>query len=151
MIALQTAFKNRDRHELSFITELLDSKNLNSINDFNIKNAIISNRMMSLLLSQLALNKESKKFFDGLLTIDSMEGGDYFDIKIEDVKDMIDEKELRFKNKRELIQSFYLSFDKKYMLLGYIKNDEIYFIPKNQDVDEEIILNPEDAFIFIKY
>ena len=151
LIALQTAFKNRDRHELSFITELLDSKNLNSINDFNIKNAIISNRMMSLLLSQLALNKESKKFFDGLLTIDSMEGGDYFDIKIEDVKDMIDEKELRFKNKRELIQSFYLSFDKKYMLLGYIKNDEIYFIPKNQDVDEEIILNPEDAFIFIKY
>ncbi len=151
LIALQTAFKNRDRHELSFVTELLDSKNLNSINDFNIKNAIISNRMMSLLLCQLALNKESKKFFDGLLTIDSMEGGDYFDIKIEAVKDMIDEQELKFKNRGELIQSFYLSFEKKYMLLGYIKDEKIIFIAKNQDDDEEIILNPNDEFVFIKY
>ena len=152
LIALQTAFKHRNRHELSFVTELLDSKNLNSINDFNIKNAIISNKMMSLLLSQLALNKESKKFFDGLLTIDSVEGGDYFDIKIEKVKDMIDDKEeLKFKNRRELIQSFYLSFDKKYMLLGYTKEDEIIFVPKNQDSDTEIVLNPDDEFIFIKY
>ena len=152
LIALQTAFKHRDRHELSFITELLDSKNLNSINDFNIKNAIISNRMMSLLLSQLSLNKESKKFFEGLLTIDSKEGGDYFDIKIEEVKDMLDDSEvLSFKNRSELIQSFYLSFDKKYMLIGYVQDEEVVFIAKDQDVDKEINLKPDDSFIFIKY
>ena len=76
LIALHTAFKERNRSELSFVTELLDSKNLNSTNDFHIKNAIISNRMMSLLLCQLALNKDSKKFFEGLLTVDNAEGGD---------------------------------------------------------------------------
>ena len=152
LIALQTAFKHRDRHELSFVTELLDSKNLNSINDFNIKNAIISNRMMSLLLSQLALNKQSKKFFEGLLTIDAYEGGDYFDIKIEKVKDLFDESEvLSFANRRELVHSFYLSFDKKYMLLGYIHDEEVIFIPKNQDEEKEIKLELEDELVFIKY
>ena len=152
LIALQTAFKNRNRHELSFITELLDSKNLNSINDFNIKNAIISNRMMSLLLSQLSLNKESKRFFEGLLTIDSADGGDFFDIKIKKVSDMIESDEvLTFKNRRELIQSFYLGFDKKYMLMGYIQDEEIIFIPKNQDDVKEIKLSGDDSFIFIKY
>ena len=64
---------------------------------------------------------------------------------------MTQEEELKFKNRRELIQSFYLSFDKKYMLLGYTKEDEIIFIPKNQDSDIEIVLNPDDEFIFIKY
>ena len=151
LIALQTAFKNRNRNELSFVTELLDSKNLNSINDFNIKNAIISNRMMSLLLSQLTLNKESKKFFEALLTIDSEDGGDCFDIKIKKVSDMVDEEELRFKTRSEMIQSFYLSFEKKYMLLGYIKKDEIIFVPKDQDLEKEIVINKDDSFIFIKY
>ena len=152
LIALHTAFKERNRSELSFVTELLDSKNLNSTNDFHIKNAIISNRMMSLLLCQLALNKDSKKFFEGLLTVDNAEGGDYFDIKIKKVCEMIDEsEELKFKNRAELIQSFYLSFDKKYMLLGYIKDDEITFIPKNQDENNPILLSKDDSFIFIKY
>lgn len=152
LIALQTAFKNRDRHELSFVTELLDSRNLNSINDFNIKNAIISNRMMSLLLSQLALNKQSNKFFDGLLTIDAYEGGDYFDIKLEKVKDMFEEKEnLTFKTKRDLIYSFYLSFEKKYMLMGYVHDEQIIFLPKHQDEEKEIKLEPDDDLIFIKY
>ena len=151
LIALQTAFVNRNRHELSFVTELLDSKNLNSINDFNIKNAIISNRMMSLLLSQLCLNKDSKKFFDGLLTTDIEEGGDFFDIKIEKVGNMVEGDILAFKSKAELIQSFYVSFNKKYMLLGYIKDDEVVFIPKNQDTLELIKLSKDDSFIFIKY
>ena len=152
LIALQTAFTHRNRHELSFVTELLDSKNLNSINDFNIKNAIISNRMMSLLLSQLALNKDSKKFFEGLLTIDSEAGGDFFDIKIEPVGNMIDDSEmLLFKNKRELIHSFYMSFDKKYMLLGYIHDDEVTFLCKDQDESKLIQLSKDDDFVFIKY
>ena len=151
LIALQTAFVKRNRHELSFVTELLDSKNLNSINDFNIKNAIISNRMMSLLLSQLCLNKDSKKFFDGLLITDTEEGGDYFDIKIEKISNMVNDESLEFNSKAELIHSFYVSFNRKYMLLGYIKEDQVYFIPKNQDNQEKISLTPDDSFIFIKY
>ena len=152
LIALQTAFAQRNRKELSFITELLDSKNYNSIRDFNIKNAIISNRMMSLILSQLALNQDSKKFFEGLLTIDTEEGGDAFDIKIEKVSDMVEDmSEMHFETEAELIQSFYMSFEKKYMLIGYIRDDEVHFLAKDQDRHNPIAFTEDDQFIFIKY
>lgn len=151
LIALQTAFVKRNRHELSFVTELLDSKNINSINDFNIKNAIVSNRMMSLLLSQLCLNKDSKKFFDGLLTADTEEGGDYFDIIIERVGNMVNDDVMEFSSRAELIQSFYVSFNRKMMLLGYIKDDVVTFLPKHQDDKQTIQIGKDDSFIFIKY
>ena len=152
LIALQAAFKNRNRKELSFVTELLDSKNYNSIRDFNIKNAIISNRMMSLLLSQLALNQGSREFYEGLLTIDTEEGGKDFDIKIEKVGDMVeDPSEMHFASAGELVQSFYKSFDKAFMLLGYIHDDEVHFLAKDQDKPSEITLAEDDQFVFIKY
>ena len=62
--------------------------------------------MMSLLLSQLCLNKDSKKFFDGLLTTDTEEGGDYFDIVIERVGNMVSDEVMEFSSRAELIQSF---------------------------------------------
>lgn len=148
LIALNGAFP--ERKELSFITELLDSRNLNSIRDFNINNAIISNRMMSLLLSQLALNKDSLKFFEGLLTIDREEGGDFFDIVINKVEDVLDEDNLSFSSASELIHSFYQAFEKKYMLIGYIHDEQIIFLPKNQDTTK-VVLNKDDSLIIIKY
>ena len=152
LIELHAAFGKEHEQHFSLSTELLDSKNYNAIKDFNVKNAIISNRMMSLLLSQLALNKDSKKFFEGLLTVNTEEGGDYFDIMIEKVGSIVaDVKEMHFKTRAELIQSFYLSFDKKYMLLGYIHNDNIVFLPSNQDEEAPINLEAEDDFIFIRY
>ena len=150
LIALSSAFP--ERKELSFITELLDSRNLPSVKDFNINNAIISNSMMSLLISQLALNQDSKHFFEGLLTSDTKLGGDYFDIAVERVGDVVEEGEsLTFANKAELIHSFYYSLDKKYMLLGYIHNGKNIFIPKNQDLDNPVTLDRDDKFIMIKY
>jgi hypothetical protein len=152
LIALQTAFKSRNREELSFVTELLDSKNYNSIKDFNIKNAIISNRMMSLMLSQLALNQDSQKFFDGLLTVDTEEGGDVFDIIIKRAVDMVaDINEMHFASYAELVQSFYMSFDKKYVLMGYVHDDKVIFLAKDQDQSRPIVIDAEDEFIFIKY
>ena len=150
LIALQNAFP--DRESLSYITELLDSRNLHSVKDFNIKNAIISNRMMSLLLTQLALNADSKSFYEGLLTIDTEDGGNYFDIKVEKVKNMLDlNQDLTFKNSGELIHSFYESFKHEYMLIGLIQGDNITFLNKNQDLDNNITLTKDDKLIYIDY
>ena len=150
LIALQSALP--DRHGIPFITELLDSRNLNSVKDFNIKNAIISNRIMSLLLSQLALNTDSKPFFDGLLTIDDEVGGDTFDVKINKVKEILDvEQDLKFKSKAELINAFYHGSDKACMLLGLIKNGNIEYLAKKMDEEQEIQLEPSDSLIYVKY
>ena len=150
LIALQSAFP--DRHGVPFITELLDSRNLNSVKDFNIKNAIISNRIMSLLLSQLALNNDSKPFFDGLLTIDDEVGGDVFEIKINRVDEILDLKQdLTFKSKAELIHAFYYGSEKACMLLGWIKDGNIEYLAKDMDNEMDIKLNKNDSLIYIKY
>ncbi len=150
LIALQSAFP--DRKDLPFITELLDSRNLNSIKDFNIKNAIISNRIMSLLITQLALNKDSKKFFDAFLTADTESGGDVFDIKVSKVSKILSIKQnLEFESKAELINSFYYSFKKQCMLIGIIKDNQITYLPTDLDKREKIILDPDDSLIYIKY
>ena len=149
LIALQTTFP--ERKNISFITELLDSRNLNSVKDFKIKNSIISNRMMSLLIVQLALNADSRRFFDGLLTTDTEEGGNEFDIQIDNANEMLDmSQDLHFDKKSDLIQSFYYSYDKKYMLMGILRDGKINFIANNQDTEGIDILD-KDRLIFIKY
>ena len=65
LIELSKSFPKRDN--ITYITELLDSRNLSSVLDFNIKNTIISNKMMSLLITQLVMNNDSKKFFINLI------------------------------------------------------------------------------------
>ncbi len=150
LIALETAFKEKD--ELSFITELLDSRNLNSVKDFNIKNAIISNRLMSLLITQLALNKNSKEFFENLLITDTKEGGEIFDIKVNKVHQVLElDQDLTFKSKAELIHSFYNSIDKKCMLIGIVKGDDTIYLCNNQDKEYSITLEENDLLIYIKY
>ena len=150
LIALETTFK--EDSQLSFITELLDSRNLNSVKDFNIKNAIISNRLMSLLITQLAMNKDSKLFYESMLETDTQEGGDIFDIKINRVKQVLDtEQDLTFNTKAELVQSFYNSVEKKCMLIGIIQDGETTYLCKNQDEVKPITLKESDSLIYIKY
>ena len=150
LIALQTAFPNNDG--LTFITELLDSRNLNSIKDFNIKNAIISNRIMSLFITQLALNGDSKRFFNNLLMSDTEVGGEVFDIKVSKAYTIFDKnQDLTFDSRRELVNVFYNSFNKEAMLLGYIKDGITTYLPLNLDKKEEIKIDENDSLIYIKY
>lgn len=149
LIALQSAFPDTD---ITFITELLDSRNLNSIKDFNIKNAIISNRIMSLFITQLALNSDSKKFFNSLLLSDSEKGGEVFDINVSPVHKILEPNQnLVFNSKAELINSFYYSYEKKAMILGYIKKGIVTYLTKEIDKPEEIRLSEDDLIIYIKY
>lgn len=150
LIALQNAFPNHE--DLPFITELLDSRNLNSIKDFNIKNAIISNRIMSLLITQLVLNRDSKKFFNSLLVADTEVGGDVFDIKISKVSKILDaNQDLKFTSRAELVNTFFYSFNKEGMLIGLIKDNNIIYLPEHLDNEEIIELNDDDSLIYIKY
>ena len=84
-------------------------------------------------------------------TTDTEEGGDFFDIKIERVGNMVNDEVMEFSSRAELIQSFYVSFNRKMMLLGYVKDDVIAFLPKNQDDKQTIRIDKDDSFIFIKY
>ncbi len=150
LIELSKSFPKKEN--ITYITELLDSRNLSSVQDFNIKNTIISNKMMSLLITQLVMNDDSKKFFEKLLTTDSAKSNNDFDIAVTKVCNLVKiEKELVFKSKAELLQVFYNTFEGKNILIGILKNNEYILLNKEQDKKENIVLNPDDSFIYFKY
>lgn len=150
LIALHTEFPNREN--LNFITELLDSRNVSNIKDFDINNAIISNKIISLLLTQLSLNKEALDFFNNLFLADSEDGGDVFDINIDYARDILCfDNELVFSSKAEFIHSFYHSFNKDCMPIGYIRNGERIYIASNQDENKKFIIKQDDKIIYINY
>ena len=150
LIELTKAFPKREG--ISFITELLDSRNLSSVRDFDIHNTIISNKMMSLLICQLVMNEDSRNFFDNLLTVDLGTREEDFDIVISKASNLVKmEDELEFKSKAELISSFYQCFKGKNILFGYIHDHVIHFLDEDQDKQESIIINMEDSFIYMKH
>ena len=150
LIELSKAFPQKEG--ITYITELLDSRNLASVKDFNIHNTIISNRMMSLLITQLALNKSSKKFFEKVLTISTMKKENDFDIVIGKAKQsIVITEDMKFESKADLLRTYYNTFDGIRILIGLVQDDEIKLLDSNQDKKEEIILHPEDSFIYLKY
>jgi len=141
-----------DSERLSYTTELLDSRNLSSVKDFNIENTIISNKMMSLLITQLALNQDSKRFFEKILTISTTHNAHDFDFIINKVSEsIVIEEEMTFESKAELLRTFYNTFEGKRILIGLVQDDEIKLLNHNQDEKENIVLKPDDSFIYFKY
>jgi hypothetical protein len=137
---------------ISYTTELLDSRNLSSVKDFNIENTIISNKMMSLLITQLALNKDSKRFFEKILTISHTHKATDFDFIINRVNEsIILEDEMHFENKAQLLRTFYNTFEGKRILIGLVQGNEIKLLNTHQDSPEDLVLHPEDSFIYFKY
>ena len=152
LIELSRAFPKREN--ITYITELLDSRNLSSVRDFNIKNTIISNRMMSLLVTQLVMNKESKVFFDRVLTTaNGAERENDFDILIEPASSLLlFDDTLHFECRAQLLRSFYEAFEHKRILIGYIRNGEMpVFLNAKQDAKEDVIIKKDDLLICFKY
>ena len=150
LIELSKAFPNKEN--ITYITELLDSRNLSSIRDFNIHNTIISNKMMSLLITQLAMNKQSKRFFEKVLVTANTTKTSDFDLIIDRTDNTIKiEEPMTFNSKAELLRAFYNTFEGKMLLIGLLKDGQIQLLNKGQDKKENITITKEDSFIYIKY
>ena len=150
LIELSKAFPQKE--DITYITELLDSRNLASVKDFNIHNTIISNRMMSLLITQLALNKSSKKFFEKVLTISTAKKANDFDIVIGEVpQSIVINEDMTFDSKADLLRTYYNTFEGTRILIGLVQNDEIKLLNQDQDKKEDIIIHKDDSFIYLKY
>ena len=150
LIELSKAFP--DRENITFITELLDSRNLQSIRDFNIRNTIISNKMMSLLITQLAMNQDSKRFFDKVLTTSNNAKSNDFDINVSRADTLIKiEEDMVFHSKAELLRAFYNTFEGEKILIGLCEDGVISLLDSDQDKKEDIALKKDTSFIYFDY
>lgn len=150
LIELSKAFPNKEG--ITYTTELLDSRNLSSVMDFNIQNTIISNKMMSLLITQLALNQSSKRFFEKVLTISNTQRANDFDLEIEDVShSIVIEEDMTFESKADLLRTYYNTFEGRRILIGLVKDNNIVLLNHDQDKLEPLTLSKNDSFIYFDY
>lgn len=115
---------------VEIIVELLNPKNDLIVRAFNINNTIISNKIISLLLSKLALFKETAPFYEDLLTIEAdTRNLDLQSIQVIKADNLIThEFPISFATKKQMIESFYESFKKKQIPIGYFRNQKIHIL-----------------------
>lgn len=140
------------RNDVQVIAEILDPRNDTIIKDFNIDNTIISNKIISLLLSKLALYPSTAPFYEELLSISMDENNvDRCSIMIRPCKELIKETlPIEFESKVELIQSLFYSFNEEFVVFGYVKQGIVTIFGGNLDQKESIVLSPEDQLIMLR-
>jgi hypothetical protein len=119
--------------------------------DFGVSDTIISNKIISLLLAQLLDNHETRMLYESLFIFDVGQTGG-IDIHIDKVKNMLDiNQDLTFKSNAELVNAFYYSTKKKYMLIVYRDGGDIIYLNKDMDAEKKLTLNADTELICIKY
>ncbi|TVP84604.1 MAG: hypothetical protein EA375_06355 [Acholeplasmataceae bacterium] len=141
-----------EKPDVNIIVELLNPKNDPIVKDFNIRNTIISNKIISLLLSKLALFKETAPFYEDLLTIAPDEKGiDKQSITIRRADVCLEAAfPLRFESKKQLVGSIYEAFGKERIILGYLRHEAIHILEGNLHQNESIVLEAGDELILIR-
>ncbi|MBN2503896.1 MAG: DUF423 domain-containing protein [Bacilli bacterium] len=140
------------KNDVNIIVELLDPRNDHIIKDFNIRNTIISNKIISLLLSKLALYKETAVFYENLLTIaPNNEGDDDQSIIIKSSSEIINEElPIIFASQKELIVSLYEAYARKIMPLGYFRDSKLRMFSGNLNDSGSETLQGDDLLVFMK-
>lgn len=140
------------RNDVRVIVELLDPKNDPLIKDFDIENTIISNKIISLLLSKLALHPRSEQFYEDLLSIEPYESGkDEESLHIESAEAALDESfPYRFASVKSMVHAFYEAYEEKAVLIGTIKGDNVSLFGGDM-TKTPFTLQASDKLIFLKF
>ena len=143
---------NIKKSNVKIIVELLDPKNDHIIKDFDIENTIISNKIISLLLSKLALFKETAPFYENLLTIkDDITGLDNQNIFIVKANTYIlDKLPINFKSVKEFLISIYQSSNKEYIPIGYIRESKLNIFEGDMSLDKIVEIKSQDEIVLYK-
>jgi len=149
LIFLEGHLTNPNVH---IIVELLNPRNDPIVKDFNINNTIISNKIISLLLSKLALYKDTAPFYEDLLTIEPDDDNeDKLSILIKPAEKCFDASfPIVFQSKKQLIQSVYEAFKKHYMIVGYYHHDILQIFENDLHQFETITIEKNDRLILIR-
>ena len=143
---------NLTNKNVNIIVELLNPRNDPIVKDFNINNTIISNKIISLLLSKLALFKNTAPFYEDLLTIEPDDDHeDKLSILVKPAETCFDAVfPITFQSKKQVIQSVYQAFHKSYMILGYFHDGELIIFENDLHHEESISIQKTDRLILIR-
>ena len=134
------------------VVELLDPKNDSIVKGFNIQNTIISNKMISLLLSKLALYQETAPFYEDLLTIEpNQDHRDAEAILIKEAHELFDVNfPILFSSRKQWIESSFYAFDQDMICFGYFREEQLTIFEGNLHKEEPFSLYENDRLILMK-
>ncbi len=137
---------------VNIIVEVLDPANDHIIKDFNINNTIISNKIISLLVSKIVLYQNTAPFYENLLTIKSdVTGKDDQNISIKKASELINHPcPLSFTSYKQLLLSFYHASNKTLMLMGYFRNKKLHMIYGDLNQKQPVEILKDDLLVYIK-
>lgn len=143
---------NITRKDIHIIVELLDPKNDHIIKDFDIENTIISNKIISLLLSKLALYKETAPFYENLLTITSdTTGKDDQNIFIVPALDYVKETfPLKYPFVKAFLLDIYESSEKTFVPIGLIRAGQLMVFEGNMVEHRPFDIEETDELVLFK-
>jgi len=140
------------RKNVDIIVELLDPKNDVIIKDFNINNTIISDKIISLLLSKMALFQNTESFYENLLTLEINEDEeDDQEVFIREAKELYDEPfPLVFDTKKSFVISHYESYKQRMIPFGIFHDGRLEMISENLHDIVEFTVEETDLIVLMK-
>jgi len=138
------------RTDINVIVELLDPKNAVIIKDFNIENTIISNKIISLLLSKIALFPRTASFYENLLTLSIDETEDDHEVFIRKANKVYAKTPHTFRTKKSFILSSYMSMKESVIPFAIYRNDKLVVLSDDLHDPEPFEIRPDDDVIMMK-
>ena len=112
--------------KFKIIAELLEPDNLRAVEEFNVRNIIISTRIISFLATKLLTDPEAELFYEDVFTHSKTTDDVKFDIWVDSAKCLFDfegKDKLHFASYTEFVNAAYYGTDKKIMPLGKTEYD----------------------------
>lgn len=143
---------NIKREDVNIIVEILDPQNDQIMRDFNIDKSIISNRIISLLISKLALFENTASFYENLLTLEiNDEEEDDQEVIIRNASMIIDHSfPITFETKKSFVISLYEMLEKRMIPFGVIKQGELLIISDELHKEELFTIQKDDSIVLMK-
>ncbi|MBQ7276306.1 MAG: hypothetical protein IJS58_03555 [Bacilli bacterium] len=154
LLSLKLDYSLKDNVQI--YVEINNPSNYTSVKNMGVAKTIVSSKMISLFMIQLMTHQHSKKFYLDVLTPNGNESGKQGDIGFDicNASKYLDVTEpIIFKSKAEALQVFYLSTSKKYLMIGYKKenDDKISFLCGDLDKEENIVIDKDTNIIVAVY
>lgn len=144
LIYFEQYLKNKN---IELIVELLNPKNEYIVSGFNINNTIISNKLVSLLISKFVLFTETTPYYDMLLSKEGTKRE--LPINILLAKDLMKSNfPLQFTSIKQLIISFYESSEIKRVPIGVFRGNNLIIFMNNLH-EEKFTIYENDELVLI--
>ncbi len=145
---LQAANPAYDSKRVNIIVEILDPKNRDVVNSYNVDTVVISNHFISKMIGQLSENEALYDFYLDILTYDDDEEVNSYELYIKPVKDFFTELPKPCQAGDLVKQVYYVTApENPTVILGYFNGNKQLILFEGNLGEIKVSLSAEDKLV----